>query len=206
MSTVNGTSNVNTSATNQGTRKANDEMGKDEFLQLLVTQLRYQDPMNPMEDKEFISQMAQFSSLEQMQNMNSNLLTTQASGMIGNRVKWNDSSTYAEKTGVVGGVSVINGQPKLVVYSDVTIANGKLQSDESLMGKTVKWLDSDSKEHTGVVTNIQNDEGKQKLVIDEKIASKADPVEVTVELTKVKSLAVENRLDLSAITDVGLHI
>ncbi len=49
------------------------ELGKDEFLQMLITQLRHQDPMDPMKDQEFIAQMAQFSSLEQMVNMNRNL-------------------------------------------------------------------------------------------------------------------------------------
>lgn len=87
-SPVNGGSNQAAATT-----KKNSGVGKDDFLKLLVTQLRFQDPMNPMEDKEFIAQMAQFNSLEEMQNLNKNLAAanefaqlTQASSLIGKTV------------------------------------------------------------------------------------------------------------------------
>ena len=54
----------------ENARERNNDLDRDAFMKLLVTQLRSQDPLNPMEDREFISQMAQFSSLEQMQNLN----------------------------------------------------------------------------------------------------------------------------------------
>jgi flagellar basal-body rod modification protein FlgD len=56
-------------------KKEDTPIDKDAFLKLLVTQLKYQDPLQPMEDTEFIAQLAQFSSLEQIQNLNASIKT-----------------------------------------------------------------------------------------------------------------------------------
>lgn len=78
--------------------KRGKEMGKDQFLQLLVTQLTHQDPLKPVEDKEFISQMAQFSALEQMTEVNKNLanlnqrnLSVASFQLLGKEVEGTDS-------------------------------------------------------------------------------------------------------------------
>ena len=88
-------------------RTGNSNLGKDEFLKILMTQLQNQDPMNPMEDKEFIAQMAQFSTLEQTTNMASmleKLINTQTqndsilkySEMIGKKVEWKNDDAENE--------------------------------------------------------------------------------------------------------------
>lgn len=68
LDSVYGTSGSTTSISN-----SNSELDKEAFLMLLVTQFQYQDPLNPMEDKEFIAQLAQFSALEQSMAMNENI-------------------------------------------------------------------------------------------------------------------------------------
>jgi Flagellar hook capping protein len=99
------------------TRKANDSLGKDEFLKLLITQYQNQDPTNPVDDKETIAQLAQFSSLEQMQNMNSTMQMAHATSLIGMKVTWKDDSSADEQSGVVTSVRLVNNEPKLVIGS-----------------------------------------------------------------------------------------
>ena len=126
MATVNGITSTTSAATAQTTTKGTSNLGKDEFLKLLITQMRYQDPMNPMEDKEFISQMAQFSSLEQMQNLNASMATTQAAAMIGKTISWDDEKGDLQ-TGKVSSVKVVNGEPKVMV-GDIAVELTKILS------------------------------------------------------------------------------
>jgi flagellar basal-body rod modification protein FlgD len=89
---------------NQG-RKPQQNLGKDDFLKLLITQLSYQDPTAPVQDKEFIAQMAQFSTLEQMTSMSADfakltamLSGSEASGALGKNVELLDGERLVQGT------------------------------------------------------------------------------------------------------------
>lgn len=91
-------------------RTASQELGKDDFLKLLLTQLSNQDPTSPMENTEFIAQMAQFSSLEQMTNMSNefaklaNMLNSnEAVSLLGKNVQITSGDTAV--TGIVEAVT-----------------------------------------------------------------------------------------------------
>lgn len=125
----------------------NSELGKDAFLKLLITQLQHQDPTNPMDDREFISQMAQFSSLEQMQNMTKameSLLASQQqtqmmnySTFIGKEVKWYELTDKVDEdkkpivnegTGVIQSLKFVDGSVVFVLADGKEITPGNISA------------------------------------------------------------------------------
>ena len=98
------------------------DMGRDAFLKLLVTELRHQDPTQPMQDREFISQMAQFSSLEQMTNINSSMQSmyrssraSEAYALLGKRVEAFNTATGRAVEGVVSKVFFKDNEVRVIV-------------------------------------------------------------------------------------------
>ncbi|MED4203776.1 flagellar hook capping FlgD N-terminal domain-containing protein [Neobacillus mesonae] len=108
--------NSYTPATSRTPQK--QELGKEAFLKILVTQLQNQDPTEPQKDGEFIGQMAQLSVLEQLSNLNNSLTAYLESGnnisqysyVLGNKVTWTDPETNAQESGIVTGINYKNNQ------------------------------------------------------------------------------------------------
>lgn len=97
-------------------RKVSNILGKEDFLRLLIVQLENQDPTKPLEDNEFISQMAQFSSLEQMTAMNKTLSSlidnyklNLSYSLLGKQVDVLDSATGEINSGIVSEINFGSG-------------------------------------------------------------------------------------------------
>ncbi|HWI62231.1 MAG TPA: flagellar hook capping FlgD N-terminal domain-containing protein [Symbiobacteriaceae bacterium] len=105
---------TSTTGTQSQTREHKTTLGKDDFLKLLITQMRYQDPLKPMEDKEYIAQLAQFSSLEQMMNVGK--ATSMNYGMLtlGRKVT-GTTEDGAAVTGVATSARIVDGTPMIKV-------------------------------------------------------------------------------------------
>ncbi len=95
------------SATSQAeTKEKKNVLGKDDFLKLLVLQLRSQNPLNPMEDRDFSAQLAQFSALEAAQNTEKTLeklFFLQAGSLVGKTVELRDGTSGTVDTVIFGG-------------------------------------------------------------------------------------------------------
>jgi flagellar basal-body rod modification protein FlgD len=120
MTDIASTSSTTTTPTSLS-RNTGGTLGKDDFLKLFVTQLQHQDPMNPMQDSDFMGQMASFSSLEQITNLAaaneriaSSLSSNNAIGLLGRTVTYVDENDQIQ-TGKVEKVTTTDGKPFLTV-------------------------------------------------------------------------------------------
>jgi flagellar basal-body rod modification protein FlgD len=131
---------------------SNDILGKDDFLKILMTQLQNQDPMNPMQDKDFIAQMATFSSLEQMtnltktmekfvENQNQSQLISY-NQFVGKQVTWhkmtesdsNESPEITEGQGIVKGIRFKENNVEFIMEDATILTPGNISQVNEGMG------------------------------------------------------------------------
>lgn len=179
------------------TREVSDELGKDAFLKLLITQLKYQNPLEPMEDQDFIAQIAQFSALEQMQNLNQSFSYSMGFSLLG---KYITATVTDESTGQVryvsGEVTSVKsqaGKVYLVVgdydvpldnityvsrnpneYGDVELEKYNAYFGMLSTVKTVLVNGDDPYELEGIVARIEKDTDGVYATLDEVILSVTD--------------------------------
>ena len=146
--TPKGTSIFSARAPKAPGEKAQDpaELGKDDFMKLMMAQLRHQDPMKPMDDQAFIAQVAQFNSLDQMTKLNETITAmfgaqqlAEASGMIG-KFATALGPDGKDVSGVITSVSVEKGTSKLHIGNvkvDLNKVTAVATDEESLPAEPV---------------------------------------------------------------------
>ena len=110
------------------------ELGRNQFLELMITQLKHQDPLNPAQNEDFIAQLAQFSSLEGIENLNKSVdsmasamratVTMEAAALVGRSVLVPTDRTFMQGRNLPGSVNVTESSSNLVV--EISSASGTL--------------------------------------------------------------------------------
>lgn len=218
---VENTSITSTKTSNVGSTS----LGKDAFLQLLVAQMQYQDPLEPSSDTEWIAQLAQFSSLEEMQNMSSTMTNTQALTMVGKTVEIvSDNKTiqgvvdYVTMSGNKTYVSV-NGTSYKASEVTAVLGDAYLQStngpqvatqtatfdfDEPSSVKFAVSLGKDEYAATGMYVAIDNDLVDSKyLTYDDENKILEIKQEALMDLIPGKSYSMTFIFDDAAQTNIS---
>lgn len=129
---------------NQTARKTFEEqsiLGKDDFLKIFITELQNQDPLDPLKDREFIAQMAQFTTLEQLTNLS----------------KTNEKM-LANQEGLIQGLQQLT--------TLLEMNQNPLSQYGALIGKTGAWLSNSNNEQTGIIDAMIRKENKYYAIIN----------------------------------------
>ncbi|WP_299509602.1 flagellar hook assembly protein FlgD [uncultured Rummeliibacillus sp.] len=180
-------------------KTGNSSLDKDAFMQLLVTQLQNQDPTSPMDDKEFISQMAQFSSLEQMQNVAKSIDSLseiakqsqlmQYNSFIGKDVTWHEASDKKDEKGNTI-INTGNGIVSKIAFSGdsvkITLEDGKTLEPANISEVNGSNTNSNSSSNSLV---------EASLLIGKNVAYKSETeTETTASVKSVKKSSDGNIL------------
>ena len=196
MATTGAVSSATGTFTGNAEGKQVGQLGKEDFLKLLVAQLRNQDPMKPMDDSQFLGQMAQFSSLERMQALDDQMGVLlrveqlgQANGMIGKEVEAAGGADGKTIKGTVDSVKIQDGDALLSiggqsvklqdVLSVVDSEKVQLAQASSLIGKLVEAkLAATGETVQGIVDSVKMLDGSAVLVIGGKSVKLSEVVSV----------------------------
>ena len=172
------------------------QLGKEEFLQLLLAQLRNQDPLRPMEDTEFVAQLAQFSSLERVQQLDERIALLlemerlgQANALIGKQIEALTPAAGETVKGVVTGVKMADGDALLAVGGEwvklrnvISVADSdanQLAAASSLIGKEVEARIAETGQTVkGIVDAVKMLDGDPVLVIGDSSVGLGEVVSV----------------------------
>ncbi len=214
----------------QDTRNTSGSLGKTEFMSLLVAQLANQDPLEPAKDTEFIAQLAQFSTLEQMQLLTQSYSNTQASSMVGKYIEGyyrvtlpgvdaNGNAEYREEkvqiAGLVSGIKMKNGVAELQIQGlkDYTVKLEDVQyivDAESIDGLSFNSSVLESSALIGKYVKAtfpgyaKNEDGtdNEDVVEEKNAAGYVD--RISVENSKIYAHIGDTKFDVRYIYDIAL--
>lgn len=197
MTIVNPVSSNSSNSNNAGSaKKSNSDLQFQDFINMLASELKYQDPTDPVSSTEYVAQMAQFSSLSEMENIRSSMDNVQAYSMIGKSVIYQTTDSAGNttmKAGIVDSVITSNGTAYLSVNGELVELGAVLKTADtskpdnseaySLIGKTVTYQTVDSagntSETTGRVDSVVIKDGIAYLSVDDKLVELSSVVKVT---------------------------
>ena len=204
-----------TSSTNSSTGTAGSALGKDAFLQLLVTQMQNQNPLDPQDNGEFVAQLAQFSSLESMQSLNASVSTIannyqssqalQASSLVGRSVIAQTDTAVVDPTkGLTGSVALTSSSSNTTV--GVYDSKGDLVrsidlGSQSAGNASFTW---DGKDSNGAVAAAGTYTFKAAATVDGTATAMSTYLPATVNSVTMGTNGGELTLNLAGLGSVAL--
>lgn len=154
------------------TTETKDVLGKDAFLELLATQMQYQDPLQPTSNEQFLAQMAQFSALEQMQNLNTSFAMQQGYDLVGKSIIGKSVNAGTGETSYIEGA-----------VESVTLSGGKVYlnvGEDSILLENVEAVVSSSANQEEITSALEAINSALTTINDKlnDIAANTEPIEV----------------------------